>query len=116
MNNYMCVGRLVGDPELKETESGKSYTNITVAVPRSYKNADGEYETDFLDCTLWDSIAKTTTEYCKKGDLVGIKGRLETKIYETDSGEKRKATNVVAERITFLQSGPKEKTNDPELD
>lgn len=70
MNNYMCVGRLVGDPELKETESGKSYINITVAVPRSYKNADGEYETDFLDCTLWDSIAKTTSEYCKKGDLM----------------------------------------------
>lgn len=116
MNNYMCVGRLVADPEVKETESGKSYSNITIAVPRSYKNADGEYETDFLDCTLWDTVAKTTTEYCKKGDMVAVRGRLETRIYETDSGEKRKATNIVAEKISFLQSNPKEKTNDPELD
>lgn len=116
MNNYVCTGRLVSDPELKETESGKNFVNVTVAVPRSYKNANGEYETDFLDCTLWDNVARKTTEYCKKGDLIAVMGRLETKIYETDSGEKRKATNVVGERVTFLHSGLKEKTNDPELD
>lgn len=116
MNNYICVGRLVSDPELKQTENGKNYANITLAVTRSYKNIDGEYETDFLDCMVWGNVAENTVEYCKKGDLVGIKGRLETNIYETSTGEKRKATNIVAEKITFVQSGSKLKTYNPELD
>lgn len=116
VNHYVCVGRLVADPELKETETGKSYSNVTVAVPRSYKNSEGEYETDFLDCTLWDTVAKKTAEYCKKGDMISIKGRVETRTYETDAGEKRKVTNIVADNVSFLQSNPKEKTNDQELD
>ena len=53
MNNYMCVGRLVSDPEVKELENSKKVTNITIAIPRSYKNSDGEYETDFVDCTIF---------------------------------------------------------------
>lgn len=66
MNNYFCVGRLVNEPEVKELEDGKKVTNITIAVPRSYKNADGEYETDFIDCTIWNNVAQSTSEYCKK--------------------------------------------------
>ncbi len=116
MNHYICVGRLVSDPELKQTENGKNYTNMTIAVPRSYKNAEGEYETDFVDCTIWGNSAGNTVEYCKKGDMVGIKGRLETKVYETSTGEKRKATNIVADKITFIQSGSKLKTYNPELE
>ncbi len=118
MNNYVCAGRLTADPEIKETESGKKYCNVTVAVPRSYKNTEGEYETDFLDCTLWGQVAATTAEYCKKGDVIGIRGRVETRLYETEEGEKRKATNIVAERISFLQPGAKTKevSNDPELE
>ena len=53
MNQFCCVGRLVSDPEKQTSENGKSYLNFTLAVPRSYKNADGEYETDFIDCTLF---------------------------------------------------------------
>ena len=66
VNNYFCVGRLVNEPEVKELEDGKKVTNITIAVPRSYKNADGEYETDFIDCTIWNNVAQSTSEYCKK--------------------------------------------------
>lgn len=101
LNQIVVVGRLVKKPELRETENGKKVTNITVAVPRSYKNLNGEYETDFVDCVLWQGIAENTVEYCNKGDLLGIKGRIQTRTYEHDE-EKRYVTEVVAEKITFL--------------
>ncbi len=103
LNQIVIVGRLVRDPELRTTENGKNVTNITLAVPRSYKNSNGEYETDFVDCVLWTGIAETTTEYCKKGDLLGIKGRVQTRIYEKDE-IKKSITEVVAEKVTFLSS------------
>lgn len=103
LNQVVLVGRLVRDPELRETEEGKKVTNMTLAVPRSYKNLDGEYDTDFIDCTLWSNIAESTSEYCKKGDLLGIKGRLQTSSYEKD-GETRFKMDVMAEKVTFLTS------------
>ena len=117
VNNYFCVGRLVNEPEVKELEDGKKVTNITIAVPRSYKNANGEYETDFIDCTIWNNVAESTSEYCKKGDMIGIKGRIETSIYEKDDGEKVKRTSVVADRVSFLSSKTKEiKDTEPEME
>ena len=103
LNQTIIVGRIVSDPEIKELENGKKVSNITLAVPRSYKNADGEYETDFVDCALWNSVASNTAEYCRKGDIVGIKGRVETDLYEKD-GKTHKTTNVIAEKVTFLSS------------
>ena len=83
MNNMTyLIGRLTSDPEIKELEDGKKVCNICVAVPRSYKNAEGAYDTDFLDCTLWNGVGEKLSEYCKKGDLIGIKGRIETSTYE----------------------------------
>ena len=103
LNQIVIVGRLVKDPELKQTESGKNVTNITLAVPRSYKNPNGEYETDYIDCILWTGIAENTTTYCKKGDLVGVKGRVQTRVYEKEEAKKY-ITEVVAEKVTFLTS------------
>ncbi len=103
LNQIVLVGRLVRNPELKETENGKKITRITLAVPRSYKNPDGEYDTDFINCTLWTGIAESTSEYCKKGDLLGIKGRLQTSSYEKDE-ETIYAMDVIAEKVTFLTS------------
>lgn len=113
LNQFVGVGRLVAAPEVKETEDGKQVSNITIAVPRAYKNADGEYETDFVDVVLWNGIAENTAEYCHKGDIIGVKGRIQTSNYETENGEKRKSTQIIAEKITFLSSN-KEKTNDEE--
>ena len=73
LNQTVIVGRLVRDPELQETENGHKLASITLAVPRSYKNANGEYDTDFISCVLWRGIAENTVEYCKKGDLLGNK-------------------------------------------
>lgn len=107
LNQIVIVGRLVRSPELRKTEGGKNVTNITLAVPRSYKNTKGEYETDFVDCVLWTGVAETTTEYCKKGDLLGIKGRIQTRVFEKDDIKKH-ITEVVAEKVTFLSSKKKE--------
>lgn len=103
LNQIVIVGRIVQDLEVKELEDGKKVANALIAVPRSFKNAVGEYDTDFIKVTLWQDIASNTAKYCKKGDLVGIKGRLQVdtklindmKIYEN---------TVVAEKVTFLSS------------
>ena len=107
LNQTVIVGRLVSDPELRETDNGNKVTNVTIAAPRSFKNINGEYDTDFVSCVLWKGIAESTANYCKKGDLVGVKGRLQTREYETDN-EKRKVVELVAEKVTFL-SGAKAK-------
>ena len=100
----VIVGRLVRDPELYETENGNKVTNITLAVPRSYKNVNGEYDTDFVPCVLWKGVAENTVEYCRKGDLLGVKGHVQTRDIEVDEDVKRKLVEIVAEKVTFLSS------------
>ncbi len=109
LNQTVLVGRLVKDPELRETENGNKVTNITLAVPRSYKNVSGEYETDFISCVLWKGIAENTAEYVKKGDLLGIKGRINTRNYEAKDATRKYVMEVVAEKVTFLSSKREEK-------
>lgn len=98
LNQLVIVGRIVEEP--KEIENG---CIITLAVPRSYKNEDGEYDTDLIDCVLWKSMADNVREYCKKGDLVGVKGRIQTRF-----DEDKKITETIAEKVTFLSSGKKD--------
>ena len=93
LNQLVAVGRLVDKPTLTKLEDGKEVCRLTLAVPRSYKNEEGVYDTDFLDIVLWNAIATNTAEYCKKGDLVSVKGRI---------------VEVVAEKISFLSSAKKE--------
>ena len=97
LNQLVIVGRIVRDPEVKELDNGKKVSNITLAVARSYKNENGEYDTDFINCTLWGGIAENTANYCKKGDMVGLKGRLQTRIDENEN-----KLEIVAEKLTFL--------------
>lgn len=94
LNQLVIVGRLVKDPTIEVNEE-KEVAEITVAVPRSYKNTNGEYETDFIPCKLWGGIANNVVEYCKKGDLLGVKGHVETV---------EGSMVVIAEKITFLSS------------
>ena len=104
INQVSLIGRLVRTPELFETENGKKGSFVTLAVGRQFKNQDGEYETDFIDCTLWTGVAERTAEYCKTGDIIGIRGRLQTRIIENEAGTKYKRMDVIAERVTFLAS------------
>ncbi len=108
LNQVVIAGRLVSDPEITVTENNKKRTYITVAVPRSYKNIDGTYDTDFIRCVLWNCIAESTCEYCKKGDIVGIKGRIQTRIIEEEEGQKENVMEIIAEKVTFLSSHTKE--------
>ncbi len=101
MNTLMIVGRLATDIEVKKLESGKEITWVLVAVNRSFKNQDGTYDTDFISCTLWDGMAKNISEYCKKGDLVGIRGRLQSDVYEKDD-TRHHTLSVIVEKISFL--------------
>ncbi len=114
LNQLVVVGRLVREPELRKTENGKNVTNITLAVPRSYKNSNGEYDTDYIDCVLWANVAENTTEYCRKGDLLGVKGRIQTRKIETEEDKPRHITEVVGERVTFLSSSNKTETIEKE--
>lgn len=104
LNQIVMVGRLTADPEVTTLENDKEKSQITIAIPRNYKNADSDYDTDFVDCILWDGVAKNTSTYCKKGDIVGVKGRIQTSNYESKDGKNIKLTQVVAEKITFLSS------------
>lgn len=107
MNNTILIGRLVKSPELRETENKNKVTNITIAVPRSFKNQDGQYETDFIDCILWAGIAETAVEFCKKGDLIALKGRLQSSILEKENIPKMTVLQFVVEKLTFLSSKEK---------
>jgi len=112
LNHIVLVGRLVQTPELQVTETGKKISKISLAVARTYKNLNGEYDTDFFDCTLWTNVAENTAEYCKTGDIIGIKGRLQTRLIEKEDGTKYKKVEIVAERVTFLASSRSNKNSD----
>lgn len=99
LNQIVLVGRLVQDPEIKELENGVKASYITLAVPRSHKNSDGIYETDFIPVKLWSNVAETTTEYCHKGDLLGVRGRIQTK-----QEENKNIIEIIAEKVSFLSS------------
>lgn len=112
VNQIILVGRLVNDPTLELTENGKKVSTITLAVPRSYKNVNGEYDTDFIDCTLWTGVAENTSEYCKTGDILGVRGRIQSRIIEKDDGTKYKKMEIIAEKVSFLSSTKDKKDNE----
>lgn len=103
LNQVILVGRLAKEVEVKDLENDKKIANITLAVPRSFKNSDGEYETDFIDVVIFDNVASNTSEYCKKGDIIGVKGRLQTRMIENED-KKEKLQEIIGEKITFLSS------------
>ena len=107
MNNIWVVGRIANDIEVKENEEGKKSANVTLAIPRSYKNAEGVYETDFIDVSIFNTVAARTSEYCKKGDLIAVKGSLQKNNYEKD-GEKKSVLKVIVNNVSFLSSKSKE--------
>ena len=108
VNQVLLVGRLTADPQTVPVESGKMYSHITIAVPRSFKNPNGIYETDFIRCTLWNAVASSTSEYCHKGDIVGVRGRIQVTSYTDEENNTKYSTEVVADKITFLSSKPNE--------
>lgn len=101
-NQVILVGRMTKDPELRYTPDGTAVANFTIALNRAYKNGNGEYETDFIQCLSWRKLAENTANYCEKGSLVCISGRIQTRNYENQEGKRIYVTEVVAERVRFL--------------
>ncbi len=107
LNQVVLVGRLTRDVIVNKSDKGIKVATVSLAIPRSFKNADGVYDTDFVDCVAFDNVAANTSEYCSKGDIVGIKGRIQSRIIENDD-KKEYATDIVCEKITFLSSHVKD--------
>src|SRR5690625_2120573 len=104
LNRVVLVGRLTKDPELKYTANGVTVANFTNACNRPYKNQQGEQEADFINCVAWRKPAENLANYMKKGGLIGVDGRIQTRSYEGQDGKKVYVTEVVAENVQFLES------------
>lgn len=103
LNQVVLVGRLTRDIVVNKSDKGVKVATISLAIPRSFKNSEGLYDTDFVDCVAFDSIASNTSEYCKKGDIVGIKGRIQSRLVEKND-TKENQIQIIAEKVTFLSS------------
>lgn len=109
LNQIILVGRLTRDVTVNKSENGIKVATISLAIPRSFKNSDGSYDTDFINCVAFDNIAENTSEYCTKGDIVGVKGRIQSRVIEKE--EKRENTiEIIAEKVTFLSNHTKEES------
>ena len=104
INTVTLVGRLTKDPELRYTQTGKGVATFTLAVTRPFKNQNGDYEADFINCQTWGKAAENLANYMRKGNKVGVVGRVQTRSYENNQGQKVYVTEVVAEQVTFLES------------
>lgn len=104
INNVVVVGRLTRAVDLRYTSNGTAYASFTLAVDRDFKNQNGEKETDFINCVMWRKPAENLANYTKKGSLIGIEGRIQTRNYDNQQGQKVYVTEVLAERFHFLES------------
>ena len=104
INNVTLVGRLTKDVELKYTPSNVANVSFTLAVNRTFKNANGERESDFINCVIWRKSAENFANFVKKGALIGITGRIQTRNYENAQGQRVYVTEVIAENFQMLES------------
>lgn len=104
INNVTLVGRLTKDVELKYTPSNVANVSFTLAVNRTFKNANGEREADFINCVIWRQAAENFANWAKKGALIGITGRIQTRNYENQQGQRVYVTEVIADNFQMLES------------
>jgi len=104
MNREILIGRMARDPELKFIQSGKAVATFSIAVNRSFSK---EKEADFFNVVVWGKTAENCANYLAKGRLVGLEGRLQSRSYEAQTGEKRYVTEVIADNVEFLEWGDK---------
>lgn len=116
VNHITLVGRVVFEPELRTIESGESVSTLTLALKRPFKNNDTHtYESDFIRVTLWRGIAENAVQYCKKGSIIGIRGRVAQKTFHYDDEKTFSYPEVVAERLSFIHLDPKDKNQQDDL-
>ncbi|WHY72393.1 single-stranded DNA-binding protein [Fictibacillus enclensis] len=103
LNRVILVGRLTKDPELRYTPSGVAVANFTLAVNRTFTNQQGEREADFINCVIWRKPAENVANFLKKGSLAGVDGRIQTRSYDNNQGQRVYVTEVMAESVQFLE-------------
>ena len=108
INNVTVVGRLTRAVDLRYTSNGTAYASFTLATDRDFKNQNGEKETDFINCVMWRKPAENLANYTKKGSLIGIEGRIQTRNYDNQQGQRVYVTEVLAEKFSFLESAKKD--------
>lgn len=111
INSVVLVGRLVRDPELKYTPAGDAVASFSLAVNRNFKNAQGEREADFINIVIWRKQAENLAKWAKKGALIGITGRIQTRNYENQQGQRVYVTEVVADNFQLLESRSAQNAN-----
>ena len=104
INNVVLVGRLTKDPDLRYTANGTGVATFTLAVNRNFTNQSGNREADFINCVIWRKAAETLANYARKGTLLGVTGRIQTRNYENQQGQRVYVTEVVAENFQLLES------------
>ena len=104
INNVVLVGRMTKDAELKYTGNNIAVASFSLAVNRNFKDANGEREADFINCVIWRQQAENLANWAKKGALIGITGRIQTRSYENQQGQRVYVTEVVAENFQMLES------------
>ena len=112
MNKAILVGNLTKDPEKRTTPNGVTVTSFTVAVQKRFKNADGGYDADFINCVAFRQTADFTAQYFQKGSMIGVTGSLQTRSYEDKNGNKRYVTEVLADNVEFVGSKKEQKAED----
>ena len=103
MNHFVGIGRLVRDPEVRYTQSGKACAKFTLAIDRR-KSSDGNQQADFIQCVAWEKTAEVISQYCTKGKKIAVEGRIQTRSYDAKDGAKRYVTEVVVNNMEFCDS------------
>lgn len=104
LNSTCLVGRLTKDAELRYTTNNQAVATFTLAVNRNFKSQNGEREADFINCVIWRQQAENLANWCKKGALIGITGRIQTRNYENQQGQRVYVTEIVANDFQLLES------------
>jgi single-strand DNA-binding protein len=112
LNKVILQGNLTADPELRTTPNGAAVVKFTMAVQRNYKNASGDYESDFININAWKGTAEFVTKHFKKGDAIAICGAIQTRSWTTSEGNKRYSTEVVADEVFFASKKKSTSKND----
>lgn len=110
MNKIILTGRTTKDVELRATSSGVDVASFTLAVNRDFKNAEGGYDADFINCIAFQGLAKTLNTYVKKGNKIAVEGRLQQRSYDDKDGNKKYVFEVVVSNIEFLENKSQEST------
>ena len=118
MNSVILIGRIGKDPELKQTASGQSVCNCSLATSESFKNKAGEKQekTDWHNLQIWGTSADTFAKWVKKGDRIGIEGKISYRQWDDKDGNKKYATEIIVARFEFLNDKKKDPSNDPKTD